>query len=152
MPWWGWIVIGLFLLGSELLGVDAAFYLIFIGFAAILTGVMGLIGITLPEWAQWLTFAALALGSMVLFRAKLYQRFRGVSTEFRSTLIGEVVDVKEDIPVNKRARINLRGSTWTAINVGQATIEAGKQATVVDAEGALLSIERVIDSNSQGDS
>ena len=36
MPWWGWMIIGALMLGSELLGVDAAFYLVFIGVAAMI--------------------------------------------------------------------------------------------------------------------
>jgi len=30
MPWWGWIIFGALLLGSELMFIDAAFYLVFI--------------------------------------------------------------------------------------------------------------------------
>ena len=34
MPWWGWITIGAILLGSEMLLIDAQFYLVFLGLAA----------------------------------------------------------------------------------------------------------------------
>jgi membrane protein implicated in regulation of membrane protease activity len=44
MAWWGWLIIGIFLMGAELLGVDAAFYLIFVGSAAISVGLLGMIG------------------------------------------------------------------------------------------------------------
>ena len=138
MPWWGWIVIGSFLLGAELLGVDAAFYLAFVGFAAIATGLLGLVGLSLPEWAQWLTFAAIALASMVLFRAKLYKRFRGVAVGYGNTLIGELVEVNEDTPSGQRSRVTLRGSEWTAINVGPATIAARQSAEVVEADGTTM--------------
>ena len=40
MPWWGWIIFGALLLGSELLIVDAGFYLVFIGIAAAITGLV----------------------------------------------------------------------------------------------------------------
>ena len=31
MQWWGWIAVGVILLGAELAFVDAQFYLVFIG-------------------------------------------------------------------------------------------------------------------------
>lgn len=152
MPWWGWMVIGSFLLGAELLGVDAAYYLVFVGFAAILTGILGLIGITMPEWAQWLTFAAIALSSMVLFRAKLYKKFHGIAEGYGNTLIGEIVDVVEDTPSGQRSRVALRGTKWTAINVGADTIAAEQTARVVEADGTVLKIKSVIEAHNEGDS
>ena len=47
MPWWGWVIFGVLLLGSELFVVDVAFYLVFIGIAAAITGLVGLAGIEL---------------------------------------------------------------------------------------------------------
>ena len=152
MPWWGWIVIGCFLLVAELLGVDAAFYLIFVGFAAIVTGLIGLAGITMPEWAQWLTFAVIALTSMVLFRARLYKRFRGVAEGYGNTLIGELVDTSEDIAAGRRSRVKLRGTNWTAVNIGESTILAGQSAQVVEADGTVLKIRNVLETNQQGES
>lgn len=76
MPWWGWIVVGAILLGSELFFIEAEFFLVFIGLSAAATGlaVLGFPG--LAPWLQWLLFAALALGSMALFRRRVYQKLR----------------------------------------------------------------------------
>ena len=63
MPWWGWVTLGILLLGAELVGVDAAFYLMFVGAAAICIGILGLGGMDLPIWGQYLAFAALAITS-----------------------------------------------------------------------------------------
>ena len=41
MEWWAWITVGAILLGSELTFVNAQFYLVFIGGAALLVGVPG---------------------------------------------------------------------------------------------------------------
>ena len=70
MPWWGWLVLGIGLLGVEMFVVDAQFYLVFIGVAAALVGLLGLAGIDLPQWAQWLAFAALAIVTMLAFRKR----------------------------------------------------------------------------------
>ena len=77
MPWWGWLVLGIGLLGVEMFVVDAQFYLVFIGVAAALVGLVGLTGIDLPQWAQWLVFAALALVTMFAFRKRMYAMVRG---------------------------------------------------------------------------
>ncbi len=141
MPWWGWMGLGFFLIGAELFGVDAAFYLIFIGFAGVVMGALGLVGVQLPEWAQWIGFAAVALASMVLFRGKLYDRLRGDSPGYQDPLIGETVTVDEQLDPGARARVNLRGSVWTAINVGQGAIPAGSIANVVAKDGTVLNVQ-----------
>jgi membrane protein implicated in regulation of membrane protease activity len=48
MPWWGWLILGVGLLGVEMFVVDAQFYLVFIGVAAALVGLLGLAGIAWP--------------------------------------------------------------------------------------------------------
>ena len=146
MPWWGWLIIGFGLMAAELLGVEAAYYLIFVGFAAIVTGLLGLAGLDLPIWGQWLLFATLAIASMVLFRRKLYDRFRGGLPAFGNSLIDAVVTPKEDVPPGGRCRVRLRGSTWSAENVGAAPLAGGQPAKVVATDGTLLKITSVSDS------
>ena len=141
MVWWGWLIVGLLLMGAELTAVDAAFYLIFVGAAAICLGLVGLAGATLPIWGQWLLFSVLAIGSMVLFRQRLYVKLRGGAAGFENTAVGAVVAVGENVPRGGRTRVKLRGSQWTAVNVGTASIAAGTDARVVAADGVELSIE-----------
>ena len=74
MSWWGWVIAGAILLGAELSFVNAQFYLVFIGSAAILVGVATLLLPAAP-WVQWALFAVLAVVSMVTFRSRLYHKF-----------------------------------------------------------------------------
>ncbi len=141
MNWWGWLIIGFVLMGAELTAVDAAFYLIFVGAAAILMGILGLVGVSLPIWGQWVLFSVLAVGSMVLFRQKLYDRLRGGAAGFDGSAAGATVAVKEVVPPGGRTRVRLRGSQWTAVNVGAAPIAAGADARVVESDGLELRIE-----------
>ena len=141
MNWWGWLIVGLLLMGAELSAVDAAFYLIFVGAAAIFMGILGLLGVTLPIWGQWVLFAVLAVGSMVLFRQKLYDKLRGGARGFEGSAVGSLVAVKENVPQGGQTRVRLRGSQWTAVNVGSAPIAAGADARVVEADGLELGIE-----------
>lgn len=139
MSWWGWLIFGIVLAGAELLS-DAAFYLVFAGAAAIVVGILGLAGIGLPVWAQWVAFSVLAIVSMVLFRRKLYDRLRGGARELRHPAVGAVVDVAEDIAAGGRTRVRLQGTEWTAVNVGPDSIAGGARAVVVDIDGVALEI------------
>ena len=140
MPWWAWVIVGGILAGVELTAVDAAFYLVFLGVAAVLVGVFELAGADLPASGQWLLFAALAVGSMVLFRKKLYTRLRGNLPGFDNSAVGSVVAVAESVPLGGETRVTLRGSQWSAKNVGPVPIAAGDQARVVEARGTMLDI------------
>ena len=141
MVWWGWLIVGLLLMGAELGAVDAAFYLIFVGAAAICLGLVGLAGVTLPIWGQWLLFSVLAIASMVLFRQKLYNKLRAGAAGFGNTAVGTLVTVSENVPQGGQTRVGMRGSRWTAVNVGTAPIAAGADARVVKADGVDLRIE-----------
>jgi inner membrane protein len=141
MPWWGWLVIGALLMGAELTAVDAAFYLMFIGFSAVLVGLVGLLGLTLPVWGQWVLFAIIALVSMVLFRRRLYHKIRGGDTaEMRNAAVGKRVQVTEDVAPGRTTRVQMHGSTWTAQNSGQSVIPALSYARVETSEGMTITI------------
>ena len=63
MTWWGWIIGGAILFAAELAFVNAQFYLVFVGSAAIVTGLLT-IAAGLAPWLQWGLFAILAIVSM----------------------------------------------------------------------------------------
>lgn len=140
MAWWAWIIAGLVLMGIEMLAVDTAFYLIFIGVAALLLGLAGLAGLDLPIWAQWVAFAVLAFVFMVFFREKLYNRLRGGALGFRDPAVGKLVTVDKEVSPGAETRVKMRGSRWTAVNIGDQTITKGSQARITEVDGLNLMI------------
>ncbi len=140
MSWWGWLILGGLLMGAELLAVDAAFYLVFLGAAAVGVGLLGLVGLTLPLWAQWVLFALLAVGGMVFFRRRLYGRLHGSAPEVRDGVEGASVGVTENVPAGGYTRVRLRGSQWAAVNVGRSALLAGQRARVEGVDGVTLRI------------
>ena len=60
MIWWYWMLIGLVLLGAEML-TPGGFYILFFGLAALIVGSLTGLGFTQAEWIQWLLFSALAI-------------------------------------------------------------------------------------------
>lgn len=140
MPWWGWLVIGIFLMGAELFAVDAAFYLIFIGFSAVVTGLLALAVPSLGETGQWLFFAVMAVASMVVFREKLYRKLRGGAAGFGDASIGATVSVPDDVDPGATVRVDHRGTRWTARNVGEVRVGKGSQAFIHETKGSELLI------------
>ena len=143
MPWWGWIVVGATLLGSELLGVDAAFYLVFLGVSALIVGLIDLGGFWGEPWEEWAGFAALSVVAMVAFRQRIYSQLRGGrGPGVREGVTGESARVIEAIAPGQEGRVELRGSPWTALNNTNETLEAGERVLVERAEGLTLHLRR----------
>lgn len=140
MPWWGWMIFGAFLLGSELLGVEAGFYLVFIGLAAALTGLIDVAGLALEPWVQWIVFAVLGLVFMVLFRKKLYQKLRGDGVGYDASPTGDYVKLEETLQPGEKGRVSHRGSDWTVLNVGSEAVEKGASVRIRSVVGLTLNI------------
>lgn len=142
MPWWAWLVLGIGLLGVEMFVIDAQFYLVFIGLSAAVVGLLGLVGVDLPDWAQWLVFSALALVAMLAFRRRLYQlvRNRGGRVDERLT-VGDRVVIASRLEPGQSGRVDYRGSSWTARNVGAAPIESGREAVIDQVDGLTLHVK-----------
>jgi membrane protein implicated in regulation of membrane protease activity len=141
MAWWSWCILGTVLLGVELFAVDAQFYLVFAGLAAILVGVLGLVGIDLPVWAQWLSFSILAIATMFTVRRQIYQKLMSKPSLGKiSTDLDQRVVVSQELPPGESCRIEYRGSGWTAINIGEQPIVAGGAARIDSIDGVTLRV------------
>lgn len=140
MPWWVWLAVGVVLVGIEVAMVDLAFYLVLLGAAAIGVGIFEAAGADLPAWGQWLLYAVLAVAGMFLLRERLHQRLRGSARGFDNSASGTIVDVDEEVAPGLETRVALRGTRWTATNVGTSTIAAGAKARIVASEGTALHI------------
>jgi len=141
MLWWHWMVLGAVLLGAELFAIDAQFYLVFLGVSAAIVGLATLLGISLPEWGQWMAFAALSLISFFTFRKSLYEKIRGGAIGFKESLSGHTVNVENELAPGAETRLEYRGSKWTVRNTGSSPIAGGSRATVVKVDGLTLHIE-----------
>jgi len=140
MIWWGWMILGAVLLSAELIAVDAQFYLVFLGVSAALVGVAAILGITLPEWGQWLTFASLSLFFFFTFRRTLYVKIRGRGENYPESIIGETISLVDDLEPGAEARTQHRGTGWTVRNVDSQRISGGGRAKVVKVEGLTLHV------------
>lgn len=142
MAWWLWIVLGAALLAAELFLIDAQFYLVFLGAAAIVVGFADVAGLGGPDWVEWLAFAGLSLALLMAFRGRLRAKLRPAGGGFGDALVGETGVAREALAPGARGSAELRGTSWTAHNVGAETIPAGARLIVERSEGVVLHVRR----------
>ena len=130
MTWWGWIIAGAILLGAELSFVNAQFYLVFIGSAAILTGVVTAT-LAPSEWVQWALFPALAVLSMVLFRSRIYRRLHSERPAVTMGPVGKVITLRAALAPGDTCQAEYGGSYWSVHNEGDTAILAGSRVRIV---------------------
>ena len=145
MAWWGWMIFGALLLGSELLAVDAGFYLVFIGIAAAITGLIELAGAGFEPWMQWILFSAIALVLMVFFRKKLYARLRGEGEGYVTGPAGETITLEQVLQPRESSRLSYRGTDWTIVNDSAEPFVKGQRVRILRVDGLTLKLDKIED-------
>lgn len=137
---WSWVVLGLVLIGCEMMA--PGIFLIWLGLAALLTGVVvGALGI---GWqAAALVFAALSIASVVVGRALTRRSGEepdaatGLNDRGRQ-LIGKVFRLEATM-TGGEGRIRVGDSSWRIIG---PELLAGSEVRVVRVDGATLVVEK----------
>jgi membrane protein implicated in regulation of membrane protease activity len=139
MTWWLWILVGLVLLGLEVL-TPGGFFVLFFGLAAIVVGLLEGVGLGGPAWLQWLLFSLLSIGSLVLFRRRLVQRLRTPDVAGVGGLVGDVAVLLEDLPPGAVGKAELRGTAWSVRHGGADTLARGRRCVVERVDGLTLHV------------
>lgn len=149
MPWYGWMILGAIFLATEMFVIDAQFYLVFLGFSALLVGLAGLVGIDLPAWSQWLMMAVIAAVTMFTLRKPLYERSRRVQgTVPERIAIGERIHMTRRLAAGELGQVEFRGTLWSAINESTQSIEIGQEAEIIRIDGLTLRLRLAAHNNS----
>ncbi len=138
MSWWGWVIGGAILLGAELAFVDAQFYLVFVGSAAIVAGLLTAAVPSLPGWAQWAVFALLAVVSMVAFRSRIYGMLRGRPPTVRTGPANDVLTLPVALAPGQSCQAEHNGAFWTVRNESDQPIPSGARARIARVQGLTL--------------
>ena len=140
MTWWLWVALGL-VLGAIELATPGGFFVIFFGVAAVAVGLGQLAGLGLPAWGQWLAFPILAIAALRLFRRPLLAWLQpatgGAAVD---SMVSEVALPVAAIEPGQHGRAELRGTVWSARNVGTTAVAAGQRTRVVAVNGLQLDI------------
>ena len=138
MSWWGWIIAGAILLGAELAFVNAQFYLVFIGSAAIVVGLITSVAPALASWAQWAIFGVLAIISMVTFRSRIYRKLRGQVPPVHTGPAGGVMTLRVSLAAAESCQAEHGGTFWTVRNDSDTPIPSGTRVRIVSVNGLTL--------------
>lgn len=137
MAWWSWIIAGAILLGAELAFVNAQFYLVFIGSASLVVGLITA-STELAPWIQWALFAVLALLSMVLFRSRVYEKFHDRLPTVRTGPVGGVMTLPAALPVGESCQAEYGGAFWSVCNASGAAIPSGTRVRITSVRNLTL--------------
>ena len=144
MDWWIWLLLGLVLLGIEV-GLPGGIIMLFFGVAALIVGGLVGTGIGGPPWIQYLLFSIISIGSLLTLRGPILRRMapRGEDTEKVDTLLNKSVIALGSLAPGADGQVELRGTTWSAQNIGDASIQKGQKAVVVRNDGLKLFVRPV---------
>jgi membrane protein implicated in regulation of membrane protease activity len=141
MLWWFWIIFGLILATMEL-ATPGGFFLLFFGIGAVSVGLLALVDLAGPAWVQWLLFSVVSVLSLLLFRGRLLASMHA-NDWMRprvDALTDDVATTLEAIAPGSIGRVELRGTPWSARNVGGAPLTKGQRCAVQRVDGLTLDI------------
>ena len=143
MEWWMWIVGGLLFLGLEI-SVTGGVVLLFFGVAALVVGTLLGIGVEAPVWLQLALFSTISVLSLVTFRGPILRRLKGESDlNPIDSLLGTTAIVTQEAPAGAQGKAELRGATWTVLNLGDEPLIQGQTCVVERVEGLRLDVRGV---------
>jgi membrane protein implicated in regulation of membrane protease activity len=139
MEWWMWLAAGLVLVVAEL-ATPGGFVIIFFGVAALVVGTFGLLGVVTSVPMQLLLFSVLSVGSLALLRQRLQSRLRTPAAGNVDSLVGDLAIPQERLSPGVVGRVEVRGSTWSARNTSNVTLDPGQRARVAAVDGLTLAV------------
>lgn len=140
MIWWYWVLLGLVLAAIEL-ATPGAFFFAFFAVAALLVGVLELIGLLEADALQWALFSLLSIGCLLLFRKPLSEWMSlDRQSETVDSIVGELAVPAGAIASGDHGRAEMRGAMWSVRNVDDGGVSAGERCRVVGVRGLELDI------------
>ena len=145
MLWWHWGILGLSLIGVEILTLGGLgnFYFLFFGMAALMVSALTWSGLIEAAWLQWFLFAILGIISLLVMKKPLQnkQPLNGKDESDVDSMVGEMAKVLEPLKPQTLGKVELRGSTWNARNTGTTLLEKDAIAKIVQVDGLTLLIQ-----------
>lgn len=138
MSWWIWVLIGFALLALEFSTTT-----LHIGFFAVGAFVMGILiafGVHPPLWAQILIFTAVSVIAFFFLRPILVRKLKLDQKKVVDTLVGEQAMAMEEIAVQGLGKAEMRGTTWSARNIGETVLNRGQRCVVANVEGLVIHV------------
>lgn len=145
MLWWHWSILGLVLIGIEILTLGGLgnFYFLFFGMAALMVSGLTWSGILEAAWLQWFLFAIFGILSLLVMKKPLQNKGNLTRKDEPpvDSMVGEIAKVVETIEPQAIGKVELRGSTWTARNAGEQPLGKNTIAKIVRVDGLTLWVQ-----------
>ena len=138
MSWWIWVLIGVALLAAEFASTTMHIGLFAVG-AFVVALLVGL-GVEMPLWAELLTFTVVSLLGFFFVRPWLVRKLKLQSTKVVDSLVGEQATTIDEIPVAGLGKAEMRGSTWSARNIGETALTRGQRCVVAAVDGLVIHV------------
>lgn len=139
MNWWIWTLIGFFFLALEF--VTTTMHSAFFAAGAFLVAILVGVHLDLPLWAQLLIFTLFSLITLLILRPLIVAKLNLSKTKYVDTMVGEQAIAIDDMPVAGFGKAEMRGSTWSARNVGETALTRGQRCVVEKIEGLVLHLK-----------
>ena len=137
MTWWLWTLLGLALLILEV-HTFGGFFLMFFGIGALAVGLLAAVGVAQADWLQWLLFSVLSVLTLLFLRRPIMTKLAPPGGDRVDNLVGETAIVAEEIPPGGIAKVELRGTVWSARNSGNTALRPGTRTRVERVDGLTL--------------
>jgi hypothetical protein len=141
MSWWIWVLAGFLLLAIELATTTMHVGIFAVG--AFIVGTLVGFGLDMPFWGQLLLFAGISLFGFAFLRPILVRKLRLRVDNKVDQIPGETAVALEDMAPASHGRAELRGSTWSATNIGSTPLARGQRCVVDRVDGLMLLIRAV---------
>lgn len=141
--WWHWLVMGLFLIGLEL--VIPSFTIVWFGLGALLVGIIVAIIPTFPLPAQILSWTIVSAALTAAWFRFFKPRSRTFAGSSKDAVIGESGLVIKAAAQYEKGRVKfqlplLGADEWPCM--ADEPLQVGDRIRVVDVEGHLLKVEK----------
>lgn len=139
MAWWVWVIVGLLFLASEV-ATPGGIVMLFFGAAALVVGILLAFGLDGPVWLEWALFSVLSVVSLLTLRGPILRRMKAHDgqPDDVDSLVGAWAVALGDLAPDAEGQAELRGSTWSAQNVGPEALVSGQKCRVTRVNGLKL--------------
>ena len=125
MGWWIWIIVGIVMLAVEVI-IPGGIIMLFLGAAALIVGILAGLGMAGPLSVQLALFSVLSVVSLLTLRGPILRRIKAGGQDLEvDTVVGKTVIATADIATKGEGKVELRGTSWSAENIGDEPISKG---------------------------
>jgi membrane protein implicated in regulation of membrane protease activity len=136
VAWWVWVLAAFLLLIIEFFTTTA--HVGFFAVGAFLVAILVALGIGGPLWFQLIFFAASSVLLLIFVRPVVVRKLGLNKTPVVDAIAGEQAVALEEIAAEGDGRAEMRGTTWSARNVGATALARGQKCVVDRVVGLTL--------------